>query len=165
MLLDWIIIRKQMHIYEDLPTNLRHDVSLDASRTGFVHSLFTRSNTLGRQQRALAALIRAPTIEAAAETAGVGYSTLRRWMREDTEFKAAYQAEMGALLEDASAQSKKSLSTALSVLTQVMEESENPQARIAAARATIEYTLRLNEAADVERRLAALEAGGEEYGS
>ena len=118
-----------------------------------------------RQQKALVALIRAPTIEAAADTAGVGYSTLRRWMREDTEFKAAYQAEMGALLEDASAQSKKSLSTALSVLTQVMEESENPQARIAAARATIEYTLRLNEAADVERRLAALEAGGEEYGS
>ena len=118
-----------------------------------------------RQQKALAALIRAPTRAAAAKEAGVGVSTLRRWMREDTEFRDEYQRARSELLEDASAQSKKSLSTALSVLTQVMEESENPQARIAAARATIEYTLRLNEAADVERRLAALEAGGEEYGS
>ena len=96
--------------------------------------------------------------------AGIAESTLRTYW-QDREFRDEYQRAMSELLEDASAQSKKSLSTALSVLTQVMEESENSQARIAAARATIEYSLRLNETADLERRLTALEAGGEEYGS
>ena len=111
----------------------------------------------GRQQRALAALIRAPTLAAAAAEAGVGVSTLRRWMREDAAFIAAYKRALDGLLQDASAQSKKNLSAALDVLAQIMENGENSQARIAAAKATIEYSLRLNEAVDVVDRLTALE--------
>lgn len=119
----------------------------------------------GRQQKALAALIRAPTLAAAAAEAGVGVSTLRRWMREDTAFIAAYKRALDELLQDASAQSKKNLSAALDVLAQIMEGGENSQARIAAAKATIEYSLRLNEAVDVVERLARLEKslGGEDH--
>lgn len=119
----------------------------------------------GRQQKALAALIRAPTLAAAAAVAGVGISTLRRWMREDTAFIAAYKGALDELLQDASAQSKKNLSAALDVLAQIMEGGENSQARIAAAKATIEYSLRLNEAVDVVERLARLEEslGGEDH--
>lgn len=111
----------------------------------------------GRQQKALAALIRAPTMAAAAKDAGVGISTLRRWLREDPAFVTAYRAVLDELLKDASAQSKKNLSTALDVLAQIMENGENSQARIAAAKATIEYGLRLNEAVDVVERLEKLE--------
>lgn len=111
----------------------------------------------GRQQKALAALIRAPTMAAAAKDAGVGISTLRRWLREDPAFVTAYRAALDELLKDASAQSKKNLSTALDVLAQIMENGENSQARIAAAKATIEYGLRLNEAVDVVERLEKLE--------
>ena len=117
----------------------------------------------GRQQKALAALIRAPTMTVAAKEAGVGVSSLRRWLREDPAFVTAYRAALDELLKDASAQSKKNLSTALDVLAQIMENGENSQARIAAAKATIEYSLRLNEAADVVERLTRLEeqAGGD----
>lgn len=111
----------------------------------------------GRQEKTIVALIRAPTLAAAAKDAGVGISTLRRWLREDPAFVTAYRAALDELLKDASAQSKKNLSTALGVLAQIMESGENSQARIAAAKATIEYSLRLNEAVDVVERLEKLE--------
>ena len=109
------------------------------------------------QKKALAALIRAPTRAAAAREAGVGVSTLRRWMREDADFRAAYKEALGELLEDASAQSKRNLSRALDVLAEIMESGENSQARITAARSTLEYSLKLTEAVDVQQRLDALE--------
>ena len=119
-----------------------------------------------RQQKALVALIRAPTIEAAAETAGVGYSTLRRWMREDAEFKAAYRAALDELLQDASAQAKQSLSPALKALGEIVEDEGQPAtARISAARSILEYGLKLTETVDILARLDALEGslGGEDH--
>lgn len=119
-----------------------------------------------RQQKALVALIRAPTIEAAAETAGVGYSTLRRWMREDTEFKIAYRAALDELLQDASAQAKQSLSPALKALGEIVEDEGQPAtARISAARSILEYGLKLTETVDILARLDALEGslGGEDH--
>lgn len=41
------------------------------------------------QQRAIAALHRSPSIEAAAHKAGVDENSLRRWMREDEEFRSS----------------------------------------------------------------------------
>ena len=111
----------------------------------------------GRKEKALAALIRAPTRAAAAKEAGVGASTLRRWMREDADFREAYQTALSELLEDASAQSKRNLSRALDVLAEVMESGENSQVRITAARSALEYALKLTEAVDVQQRLDAVE--------
>ena len=111
----------------------------------------------GKQQKALAALIRAPTRAIAAKEAGVGVSTLRRWMREDADFRAAYKEALTELLEDASAQSKRNLSRALDVLAEVMESGENSQVRITAARSALEYALKLSEAVDVQQRLDAVE--------
>ena len=119
-----------------------------------------------RQQKALVALIRAPTIEAAAEKAGVGYSTLRRWMREDTAFKIAYRAAFDELLQDASAQAKQSLSPALKALGEIVEDEGQPAtARISAARSILEYGLKLTETVDILARLDALEGslGGEDH--
>ena len=64
---------------------------------------------------------------------------------------------LAALLEDASAQSKKSLSRALDVLVEVMESGENSQVRISAARSALEYALKLTEVVDVVSRMDALE--------
>ena len=112
----------------------------------------------GKKEKALAALIRAPTRAAAAREAGVGISTLRRWMREDADFRVAYKEALAELLEDASAQAKQNLTRALDVLAEIMESGENSQVRISAARSALEYSLKLHEAADVEERIAALEA-------
>lgn len=111
-------------------------------------------------------MIRAPTIEAAAETAGVGHSTLRRWMREDVEFKIAYRAAFDELLQDASAQAKQSLSPALKALGEIVEDEGQPAtARISAARSILEYGLKLTETVDILARLDALEGslGGEDH--
>ena len=118
-----------------------------------------------RQQKALAALIRAPTRAAAAEAAGVGVSTLRRWLKEDKAFQAAYREALSELLEDASAQAKGNLSRALDVLTEIMRKGENSQVRITAARSMLEYGLKLHDAAEVERRLSDLEQMFEEVES
>ena len=111
----------------------------------------------GKQQKALAALIRAPTRAAAAKEAGVGVSTLRRWMREDEDFRGAYREALTELLEDASAQAMQNLTRALDVLAEVMATGENSQVRITAARSALEYSLKLTEAVDVQQRLDALE--------
>ena len=111
----------------------------------------------GKKEKALAALIRAPTRAAAAHEAGVGVSTLRRWMREDADFRAAYKEALAELLEDASAQAKQNLTRALDVLAEIMESGENSQVRISAARSALEYSLKLTEAVDVVARMDALE--------
>lgn len=111
-----------------------------------------------RQQRALAALIRSPTIEAAATAAGIGYTTLRRWLKEDDAFRSAYQAELTGLVEAAAAQAKQSLAPALSTLREIVEDPEvGAAARISAARALLDYGLKLTEIADIIPRLEALE--------
>ena len=87
----------------------------------------------------------------------MGVSTLREWLRTDKEFKAEYQRATAELLEDAALRSKQSLEKALTTLDEVMGSGENGQVRVAAARASIEYSLRLHEIADVDRRVAAVE--------
>lgn len=111
-----------------------------------------------RQQKALAALIRSPTVEEAAQAAGIGYSTLRRWLSEDDDFRQAYQKELAGLVSDAAAQAKQSLSPALSTLREIVEDQYVPAAaRVSAARALLDYGLRLTEIIDIIPRLEALE--------
>jgi transposase len=111
-----------------------------------------------RQKKALAALLRSPTKAAAAEATGVGVSTIRRWLKEDREFRTAYREALEELLEDASAQAKRNLSRALDVLAEIMvDESESAQARITAARSTLEYTLKLTDIVDIAARMDELE--------
>ncbi len=47
-----------------------------------------------KREVAIAALLSRPTIEEAAQLAGIGEKTLRRWLRDDADFKAAYR-ELG----------------------------------------------------------------------
>ena len=82
---------------------------------------------------------------------------MRRWMREDEDFRGAYREALTELLEDASAQAMQNLTRALDVLAEVMATGENSQVRITAARSALEYSLKLTEAVDVQQRLDALE--------
>lgn len=117
----------------------------------------------GRQQKAVAAMLTSATRAEAAKKANVSISTLRKWANTNAEFRAAYRAALSELMEDASAQARQNLSTALNVLREIMESGDNEQARIAAARSALEYGLKLHEVIDVEMRLAELERrAGEE---
>lgn len=111
-----------------------------------------------RRERALAALLTSPTKELAAKAAGIDSKTLRRYLSEP-EFQERYRAAFGELVGDATRQAKQNLSPALACLREIVaDEKQGAQARIQAARALLEYGLRLVEVEDILRQLDELEA-------
>ena len=117
-----------------------------------------RSSMTAKKKRALAALLQYPTITAAAEAAGVSYSSLRGWLKHDDGFRQAYQEELAGFISEAAAQAKQSLSPALSTLREITEDPSFPGAvRVSAARALLDGALKLTEITDILSRLEALE--------
>lgn len=115
-----------------------------------------------KQKKAIAALLAAPTVQAAAEAAGVSYSTLRRWLSQD-DFRRQYDAALSDLVSEAAIQAKKSLAPALSVLREVAEDQDcTAIARVQAARALVDNTLKLAELSDIMTRLSKLEQSMED---
>ena len=109
------------------------------------------------QTKALAALLTAPTIKAAAEAANIDERTLRPY-KQDPEFQAEYRKRCTEMLEEATNKAKSALPPAVERLSTIaMDDAQQPQQQIAAARAVLEYGLRLIEANDIEQRLRALE--------
>ena len=110
-----------------------------------------------RQQKALAALLTCPTVKAAARAAGLDESTIRRY-KQDPAFVAEYKRRCAELLETACIKAKSALPPAIERLNAIVQDdTQQPREQIAAARAVCEYSLRLNEAVDIEQRLRALE--------
>ena len=106
-----------------------------------------------KQTQALAALLTHPTKSQAAAAAGIGLTTLKRYL-DDPEFQEAYQKAVSEMFEDAASQAKKSLNPALSCLREIVEDaSETATARIQAARSLLEYGLRLTEIVDILRTI------------
>lgn len=109
-----------------------------------------------RKEKALQALLVSRTKAEAAEIAGIGQSTLRAYLR-DPEFSERYRQACGDMLRDAAQQARQGISTALEALQEITEAPGNPQARIMAARSTLEFALKLEERVDFLERLEALE--------
>ena len=91
-----------------------------------------------KQEKALAALISCPTAKAAARTAGLSESALRRY-RQDPEFAAEYKRRCAELLETACTKAKSALPPAIERMCAVLQD-ETRQAReqIGAARGVCE---------------------------
>lgn len=110
-----------------------------------------------KQQKALVALLTNSTKEAAAKAAGIESKTLRRYL-SDPDFQAEYRQAFASMVEDATRQAQQTLSPALSVLREIMEDGDIPAAaRVSAAKTALEYALRLAEVSDLAARLEALE--------
>ncbi len=111
-----------------------------------------------RQQRALAALIRSPTTREAAAEAKIGYSTLRKWMATDDDFKAAYQSELSQLVEAAGRSLRAGMTEAAEALRRIATDPDAPSAsRVQAAKAILDSGLRIVEITDIVARLEVLE--------
>lgn len=111
-----------------------------------------------KQQRALAALIRSPTTRAAAEATGVGYSTLRRWLSDDSEFREAYRAELSQLVEEAARSVRAGMGEASQTLREIARNTDAPaSARVQAAKAILDSGMRIVEITDILERLEVLE--------
>ena len=110
-----------------------------------------------KQEKALAALISCPTARAAAKAAGLSESALRRY-RQDPEFAFEYKRRCAEMLETATDNAKAAMPPAIDRLRDIVQDDQQQsQQQIAAARAVLEYGLRLVEANDIEKRLRALE--------
>lgn len=89
--------------------------------------------------------------------AGIGESTLRTYFA-DPEFVTRYREAFGDLVQDATRQAQQAIAPALATLREIVEDKDEPaQARIQAARSTLEYALRLSEQLDLVARIQALE--------
>lgn len=110
-----------------------------------------------KQTQALAALLTYPTKATAAQAAGIGLTTLKRYLA-DPKFQAEYQKAVSGMIEDAAAQARQSLSPALSCLREIVTSEEAADSnKIQASRALLEYGLRLVETVDILQKLNVLE--------
>ena len=110
------------------------------------------------KRKAIASLLTSKTRKEAAEKAGITDRTLRSSF-SDSEFVNAYKEAFSEVIEDATRQAQQSIAPALAVLREIMEDQEEQApARISAARATLEYSLKMTETLDILGQLKELEA-------
>ncbi len=114
----------------------------------------------GRRQAddvVLATLACGATAEAAARAANVSPSTVYRRLREPA-FRAKLQTLRADMVQRAAAILTAASTGAGQTLVALMKPEEPSGIRLGAARTILEFSLKIREAAEVEARLAALEA-------
>ena len=112
-------------------------------------------------EKILAALLTAGSVRKAAQITDISESTVRNRMA-DPEFRGKYDKLRGDLLQEATAGLTAKLESATGTMTEIMEDGQNPASvRVSAADAVLRHALRYVEAADILRRLDALEAAQE----
>jgi transposase-like protein len=117
-----------------------------------------------KKEQAIAALLTAPSIEAAAQAIGVANATLRRWLA-DPGFKAEYMAARRDAVSQAVGALQRACLSAVETLRDIMTDKDAPHhARVASARAVLEGALRGIEVEDVLARLDVLEQARAEEG-
>ena len=110
-----------------------------------------------KQQRAIDALLTEPTTRAAATAAGVSEATLWRWLA-DPAFSKAHRAARTQLLDKTLALLLAQGQGAIEALADVMKEATNPaSARVSAARAILEISLKARDSLEMEERLKTIE--------
>lgn len=90
--------------------------------------------------------------------AGVSYTSLRRWLSEDDEFKQSYRNGYRAMTKEAARRSQMAVSKAIETVVEIMEDKTAPAySRISAARAVLEFSTKLTEQCDIMEQLQELE--------
>ncbi|MEH7440477.1 hypothetical protein V7182_23805 [Neobacillus drentensis] len=110
-----------------------------------------------KQEKAIAALLTEPTIQLAAEKAGVGETTLYRWMKEETFDKAFKEARKSALSQTIS-RLQQTTTDAVNTLKSVMENEEAPaSSRVTAAKTVLEMAFKAYELEDLASKVEEME--------
>lgn len=105
----------------------------------------------------IAALLCSPTMDAAAEAAGISRTTLYE-RRRDPEFAKKLKEAQAVALADTARFLQHSTGTAAAVLLDIAEDCrEGAQVRVSAAKAILEQAARFTEIVAFEERLEALE--------
>ncbi len=110
------------------------------------------------QERAIIALLSNANIRTAAKAVGVDEATLWRWL-QDQDFHAAYMAVRRESVSLSIARLQQSSTKAVNTLRAVAKDKQVPaSARVMAAKAIIEYSIKAVEIEDLAIRLAEVEA-------
>jgi transposase-like protein len=113
-----------------------------------------------KQERAIAALLVAPSVTAAAQQIGVNENTLLRWLK-DAAFQTTYRDARRAVVQHAIVQVQRATGEAVETLRTVMQDADAPaSARVSAAKVILETAVKAVELEDLEARIAALEVQG-----
>ena len=108
-----------------------------------------------KQEKALAALLVSPTIGEAAKTAGVGETTLFRWLQEPA-FQEAYRAARLQVLSAATMQLRQATGAAVDTLKRNLT-CGNAGAEIRAAATILEMAYKSAEVEELAARIDELE--------
>jgi transposase-like protein len=112
-----------------------------------------------KREAAISALLTQRSIEDAARVIGVGFSTLRRWMRIP-EFDAAYRQALRDAMSQSIARLQQNSGAAVSTTLKIMVDPNAPAScRLRAADRVLEHGLRGMEVEDIQARVSALERG------
>ena len=118
------------------------------------------------RELAITSLLTHPTLSDAAEHTGVAESTLRKWLRTNSEFRQCDLERRRELLDATSNALRMHALDAVTVLASLSgDKNVTPAARIAAARCIVDFALRTGESEElnsIAMRLAVLEGRLEE---
>ncbi len=110
-----------------------------------------------KQEKAIAALLATATIADAARRAGVGDTTIYRWLKEP-DFAAAYRDARREAVGQAIARLQQLSSAAAFVLATTMADRSTPASvKVQAASKILDLSLRAVELEDLEERITVLE--------
>ena len=110
-----------------------------------------------KQEAAIAALMTHRSVEDAARAAGIGVSTLLRWLKIP-EFAAAYRKARRAVVSQATARLQQNSGAAVSTILKIMVDlNAAASSRLRAAERVLDYAQSGMETEDLEVRVSDLE--------
>ncbi len=108
-----------------------------------------------KMEQAIAALLLKPTLETAAQEAGISETTLWRWLQQSA-FQKSYRKARRQVVEGAAARLQQATGAAVEALERNLKCGE-PSAEIAAAREILRQAVQAVEVWDLTERLEELE--------
>jgi hypothetical protein len=109
-----------------------------------------------KQVRAIEALLREPTIGAAAKSAKVGHRTIYTWLNDDPVFVRAYREARRQVVEKAIAELQAACSDAVQALTRNLK-CGLPAVEVSAAKTILDQAAKGIELSDIVARLEEVE--------
>jgi AcrR family transcriptional regulator len=110
------------------------------------------------QERAIVSLLSHATMRTAAKAVGVDEATLWRWL-QDKDFRATYRAVRRECVGQSIARLQQASTEAVNTLREIVKDKGQPApARVSAAKAILEFSIKAVEIEDMSERLAEVEA-------
>jgi HAMP domain-containing protein len=110
-----------------------------------------------KQEKAIAALLTEDTVQLAAEKAGVGETTIYRWMKEEA-FDKAFKAARKSALSQTISRLQQTTTNAVNTLRSVMENEDAPaSSRVTAAKTVLEMAFKAYELEDLATKVEEME--------